>query len=247
MENILNNCLITGESGIPKKWKTRVQCRLCNDYNLNVFLKLTPTPPANHFVLEPFVQDTIPLDVCICDKCSHIQLLQMVDPEYQYSNYFYVSSTSSLMTNHLKTSVNSFVSELGVSKTDDWILEIGANDGVCVKHLLDQKYNVVGIDPAKNINQRHDLPIVCDFFGSGVLDFFKEKYNPFKLIFAFHCCAHIENIQDVFQTVYQLLDDSGTFIMEVGYFYEVFKNNLFQKQLFLKNDCVCSAKKTLNG
>jgi len=212
---------------LPKKWKTRVQCRLCNDYNLKVFLKLTPTPPANHFVLEPFVQETIPLDVCICDKCSHIQLLQMVDPAYQYSNYFYVSSTSSLMTNHLKTSVNRFVSEVGVSKTDDWILEIGANDGVCVKHLLDQKYNVVGIDPAKNINQRHDLPIVCDFFGSGVLDFFKEKYNPFKLIFAFHCCAHIENIQDVFQTVYQLLDDSGTFIVEVGYFYEVFKNNLF--------------------
>ena len=47
------------------------------------------------------------------------------------------------------------------------------------------------------------------------------------LIYAFHCCAHIENIQDVFKTIYELLDGCGSFIMEVGYFYEVFKNNLF--------------------
>jgi len=56
---------------------------------------------------------------------------------------------------------------------------------------------------------------------------FKTTYGLFKLIYAFHCCAHIEDIQDVFKTVYELLDDSGTFVMEVGYFYEVFKNNLF--------------------
>ena len=31
----------------------------------------------------------------------------------------------------------------------------------------------------------------------------------------------------MFKTIYELLDDDGTFIMEVGYFYEVFKNKLF--------------------
>ena len=47
------------------------------------------------------------------------------------------------------------------------------------------------------------------------------------MVYAFHCCAHIENINDVFNTIYEILDDNGTFIMEVGYFYDVFKTNTF--------------------
>ena len=210
-----------------KKWSNRNICRLCNSYNLQIFFKLEPTPPANHFVSEPKHQDVIPLDICMCQDCKHIQLLQIVDPEYQYSTYLYVSSTSNTMTNHLKNNVLKFTDILNLTKTCN-ILEIGANDGVCIKQLLDNGFiNVVGIDPASNINERHNLPIICDFFGSNVVEKLRQKYNNFKLIYAFHCCAHIENIQDVFQSIYALLDDDGTFIMEVGYFYEVFKKKLF--------------------
>ena len=207
-----------------KKWKKREICRLCNSYNIFPFFNLEPTPPANHFVSNPILQEVIPLDICICQDCNHIQLLEIVDTEYQYSNYFYVSSTSNTMTTHLKQSVIKFTQLLNIRKTDH-ILEIGANDGVCVKELLDNGFlNIIGIDPAININKRHALPIICDFFGSNILDKLTNKY---KLIYAFHCCAHIENIQDVFKTIYTLLDDNGSFIMEVGYFYEVFKNKLF--------------------
>jgi dTDP-4-dehydrorhamnose reductase len=207
-----------------KKWKKREICRLCNSYNIFPFFNLEPTPPANHFVSTPISQEVIPLDICICQECNHIQLLEIVDPSYQYSNYFYVSSTSNTMTTHLKNSVIHFTNILNINKNDH-ILEIGANDGVCVKHLLDNEYiNIIGVDPASNINKRHNLPIICDFFGSNILDKLNNKY---KLIYAFHCCAHIENIQDVFQTVYKLLDGDGSFIMEVGYFYEVFKNKCF--------------------
>ena len=76
---------------ITKKWYNRDKCRLCNNFNLKIFLKLEPTPPANHFVSEPIQQENIPLDVCICENCNHIQLIQIVDTSYQYLNYFYVS------------------------------------------------------------------------------------------------------------------------------------------------------------
>lgn len=210
-----------------KKWSNREKCRFCDKYNLHIFFKLEPTPPANHFTKNKSNQETIPLDVAICKDCKHIQLIQIVDPEFQYSNYFYVSSTSNTMTQHLKKNVLDFTKMLNIDKSDN-ILEIGANDGLCVKHLLDNGFtNIIGIDPASNINKRHNLPIICDFFGSNSLKNFKDKYNSFKLIYAFHCCAHIEDINDVFSTVYKLLDNDGAFIMEVGYFYDVFKNKLF--------------------
>ena len=224
IQNINYNKIHTDKSNC---WKNRVCCRLCKQYNVYTFFKLEKTPLANHFILNPTKQELIPLDVAICQDCKHIQLIQIVEPEIQYTNYMYVSSTSNTMVNHLKNSVTKFTNELNL-KLDDNILEIGANDGVCIRHLLDRGFNnVIGIDPAKNINQRHHLPIICDFFGSNSLDVLKNKFNSFKMIYAFHCCAHIENLDDVFDTIYKLLDEDGSFIMEVGYFYEVFKNKLF--------------------
>ena len=203
----------------------RERCRLCNSYNLHTFYKLNPTPPANSFVLTPIKQHLISLDVATCLDCNHIQLLQIIDPSILYSNYLYVSSTSSTMVNHLKSNVSQFINELNIN-VNDYILEIGANDGVCIQHLLDCGYlNVIGVDPAQNIKKRNNLPIICDFFGSSMISLLQK--NPFKLIYAFHCCAHIENIQDVFNSVFTLLNDDGVFIMEVGYFYEVFKNYYF--------------------
>jgi dTDP-4-dehydrorhamnose reductase len=209
-----------------KRWENRESCRLCNGYNLQVFLNLEPTPQANHFVMKPTPQEVIPLDIGLCTDCNHVQLIQKVDPAFQYSNYLYVSSTSNKMTDHLKNTVLDLTKDLGLEK-HDFILEIGANDGVCIKQLMEDGFtNVVGVDPAENINKRHKLPILCDFFGSKMVPRLKE-YGPCKLIYAFHCCAHIEEIQDVFSAISQLLAPDGVFMMEVGYFYEVFKNNCF--------------------
>jgi dTDP-4-dehydrorhamnose reductase len=219
-----NNKQIISEN--KKLWKYREKCRLCNSTKLTTFFNLEPTPPANHYLDKQIYQEKIPLDISICENCKHIQLLEIVEPSYLYSNYLYVSSASNTMINHLHNSVKYFSETLNLSKNDN-ILEIGANDGTCVSYLLNNGFkNTIGIDPAKNINTRHNLPIICDFFGSNCLDKLKQ-YAKFKLIFGFHCFAHIENIQDIFNTIYELLDDSGVFIMEVGYFYEVFKNKLF--------------------
>ena len=216
----MQSTIYTSKNKQASCWSNRTQCRLCNSSELYVFFNLEPTPLANHFISKPVAQDKIPLDISICNKCKHIQLIQIVDPKIQYSDYFYVSSTSNTMINHLKENVIFFTKSL--SKNDN-ILEIGANDGVCIKYLLDNGYtNTIGIDPAMNINKRHNLPIICDYFGSHI-----QFKNKFKLIYAFHCCAHIENIQDVFNTIYDILEDDGSFIMEVGYFYEIFKNKSF--------------------
>jgi dTDP-4-dehydrorhamnose reductase len=212
---------------IKTHWLKRNACRLCSSFNINIFYNLEPTPPANHFITEPMNQEKIPLDVAICHECKHVQLMQVLEPAFLYSHYFYVSSTSLGMTKHLQYSIINFTTILGLDKNAN-ILEIGANDGVCIKELLDNGFeNVLGIDPAINIHSRHNLPIICDFFGSKSKEQIQNKYNNFKLIYAFHCLAHIEDIQDVFKTIYELLTHDGVFVMEVGYFYEVFRTKQF--------------------
>jgi dTDP-4-dehydrorhamnose reductase/SAM-dependent methyltransferase len=221
-----NNYVIKNEKIENSIWQNRERCRLCDSIEIDIFFKLNPTPQANHFVNKPVNQEKIPLDICICNKCKHIQLLQIVNPSFQYSNYLYVTSASKTMINHILNSIEIFLNKFNVKKTDN-ILEIGANDGTGIKYLIENGYNnSVGVDPAENIND-NSLPIICDYFSSDILKYEKINKGSFKLIYGFHCCAHIENIQDVFSTVYNLLTDDGIFIMEVGYFYEVYKNHLF--------------------
>jgi dTDP-4-dehydrorhamnose reductase len=227
MSNISRTILPLIKEDKPTCWSIRKTCRLCKKDNLNNFFILEPTPPANHFIKTPKTQDKIPLDLSKCENCNHIQLREILDPVFLYNDYFYVSSTSNAMTTHLKNSIIQFTKFLNLNK-DANILEIGANDGVCIKELLENEYtNVIGIDPAININSRHSLPIICDFFGSKSKDVILSKYTSYKLIFAFHCMAHIEDIQDVFKTIFDILDANGVFIMEVGYFYEVFRTKQF--------------------
>jgi SAM-dependent methyltransferase len=235
MNKSLSNDVILGGTGmIDTKcenienyiWKNREKCRLCDSTEINIFFNLNPTPQANHFVNKPIIQEKIPLDICICNKCKHIQLLQILNPSFQYSNYLYITSASKTMVNHILNSIEIFLDKFNIKKTDN-ILEIGANDGTGIKYLIENGYNnSIGIDPAENINN-HSLPIICDYFSSDIFKYEKINKISYKLIYGFHCCAHIENIQDVFSTVYNLLTNDGIFIMEVGYFYEVYKNHLF--------------------
>lgn len=212
---------------ITEDWINREKCRLCESHQLHIFFNLEPTPQANHFVKTPISQQIIPLDICICNKCKHIQLLQILKQSFQYSYYLYITSASNYMVKHITSNIDFFLNNFNIKKSD-CILEIGANDGTGIRFLLENGYyNSIGIDPAENINNTHTLPIICDFFGSNILNNEKFKKNTFKLIYAFHCCAHIEDIQDVFYSIYNLLADDGIFIMEVGYFYEVYKNHLF--------------------
>ena len=225
--NYESKIILKDETHINTIWKKRTKCRLCNSSDLFTFYKLIDTPPANHFVKDKLYQERIPLSLTKCNKCSHIQLLEIINPSYLYSNYYYVSSTSKTMIEHLKTMVINFTTRFNIHKNDN-ILEIGSNDGTSIKSLIDYGFsNVIGVDPAENLKEKHDLPIICDFFGKNILINSDIIGKKFKLIFSFHACAHIEDIQDVFETVYKLLDDDGVFIIEVGYFGEVVRQKNF--------------------
>ena len=90
----------------------RSKCRLCGGTQLSLVLKLEPTPPANAFITESqldYPQETYPLDVFFCEKCYHVQLLDVVDPSVLFENYVYVSGTSSVFIKHFEEYVSSII------------------------------------------------------------------------------------------------------------------------------------------
>ena len=168
-------------------YRIRDNCRLCNSNKITKTFSLQPTPPANAFVKKEqlnTIQECFPLDVYQCESCFHVQLLLVVDPEFLFNEYVYVSGTSKIFINHFKKYAHDIIDEYNIS-ADSLIIEIGSNDGTLLKFFKNSGMRVLGVDPAINIannateNGIKTLPL---FFNSKVANSINSKYGLAKVI-----------------------------------------------------------------
>ena len=210
----------------------RDRCRLCECNDLERVFQLTPTPPANAFVPPKklsIVQKCFPLDVYQCVNCSHVQLLIVIDPEYLFQDYVYVSGTSPVFVKHFKEYAESIVSYFGIPK-DSFIVDIGSNDGTLLKFFQDYGMRVLGIDPAIEIAKKateegiETLPL---FFGNELACNIRDERGPATVIAANNVFAHSDNLIGFAQAVRELLAWDGVFVFEVSYLVDVYERVLF--------------------
>ena len=92
--------------------------------------------------------ESYPLGIAFCPECSHAQLTHFVPPENLFTDYLYASGTSITLKNYFAWFAKKIRYEFGENLH---ILEIGSNDGSLLDKLTDEKFSVVGVDPAKNL------------------------------------------------------------------------------------------------
>lgn len=205
-------------------------CRLCNSNNLHKILDLGDTPPGNNLKDKAIVQKKFPLQVYFCRDCSHSQLGHVVHPSYLFqSNYTYLSSISDVFLKHLEKYANKIINRIKLS-SHSLVVDIGSNDGSCLNFFKKKNIRVVGVDPAKNIAaiaNKNGIETIPSFFNSKVVKKILSTYGEVDLITSHNCLAHIDNLSQIFSLSKKLLSKNGVMVLEVGYFYEVLKNNWF--------------------
>ena len=70
----------------------KYNCRLCQSEDIISVFKLASTPPANAFISRDKLkikQKKYPLEIFFCNKCSHVQLTDVVDPKELFENYVF--------------------------------------------------------------------------------------------------------------------------------------------------------------
>jgi SAM-dependent methyltransferase len=206
---------------------------MCNSSSLSKAMVLTPTPPGNDFLTEEELgrnEDIYPLDLYFCSECFHIQLGHVVDPKILYQkNYTYVSATSNHFVNHLENYAKEMIERFKL-KEGSIVVDIGSNDGTCLSFFKSSGMNVLGIDPATEVAQianKNGIETVSDFFNYEVAVELQKKYGNVDFITSHNACAHIDNLIDVIKGVELLLKKDGVFVLEVGYFVDVFNNTWF--------------------
>ena len=145
-------------------------CRLCKNKSLSRVLELEPTPAGNNFLTKKEKLENnepiFPLELFFCDNCFHIQLGHIVEPDHLFKNYHFVSGTSQVNIEHFQNYAEDIISKYNLKK-GSFIVDVGSNDGTCLKAFKERGMRVLGIDPAENIAEiaiSNGIPTIPDFF-----------------------------------------------------------------------------------
>jgi len=216
-----------------KEFKKINKCRLCNSTNLNQIISFGKVPLGNNLQRSKKLSleaNRYPLGLSNCCKCEHYQLTHEVSSKLLYAtNYTYLTGISSSFIDHFKEYVD-WVEKKCKLKRNAKILDIGSNDGTCLKAFKKKKFSTIGIDPAKLPSQlanKNKIKTYNYFFNSKSSEIIFNKEGKFDFITSHNVFAHIDNLQLVFKNIFFLLKEDGYLCFEIGYFIKVMQNNLF--------------------
>jgi len=214
-------------------YHVRNSCRLCGGSALDVVLQLESTPAANDFVLPDQIskpQEVFPLYLVQCMHCDHVQLPVVLSPQILFSNYVYVSGTSSKFVKHFENYALEMIQRFNL-KPGDLVVDIGSNDGTLLRFFKNAGMRVVGVDPAQLISEHATLSgieTLCAFFDRLTANAILSKHGYASLVLANNVFAHADDLAEIAHGVRDLLHpDSGWFVFEVQYLVDMVENTLF--------------------
>jgi len=203
-------------------------CRVCHEDALSPFLDLGAMPPANAFLDAPDDQETaIPLEVVVCENCSHVQLQHTVDPEVLFSDYHYFSSASTPLLDHYGDYAETVTDRY--LDPEDLVVEIGSNDGVLLRQF-GPEIETLGVDPAENVAEvarEHGVETITSLFDPSVARQIREERGAAQAICANNVVGHVHDLHGLMTGVDALLADDGVFVVEVPYLVDLLSNHQF--------------------
>lgn len=206
--------------------KHRQTCRICGNPHLVDVLDLGDQYLQGSFVKAGQPQPStrkIPTKLVRCDvsrfqeACGAVQMSVTTSPTVLYRSYWYRSSVSQTMRDHLKgivDQVNQTVTLRGRGDRVSSVLDIASNDGTLLGFYSDD-LNKWGIDPsdiARNTG-RNSTTIINDCFPTRKLDP-EARFDAITTIAMFY---DIDDPIDFVKHVEKHLTPEGIWIVEVAY------------------------------
>ena len=207
----------------------KFECRSCGNTNLKRVVSLGYQPLANNLIKNKNDKTELyPLEMNYCEKCHNCQLSVSVDPKKMFSNYLYTSSTSKVFRDHFVKATKNYIKNFKLKPKKSYIIDIGSNDGVALKPFKDLNFkNILGVEPAKNLAKNANKNKIKTFNGFLNKKNLKKIKKGANLILASNVFAHSDNLHEMAECMFKLLDKKGTIIIEVQYLLNTLKDLTF--------------------
>jgi SAM-dependent methyltransferase len=215
------------------KYRLIEQCRLCDSSNLEPCFDFGDVPLGNNLADcrgDALIADRYPLSVNRCVSCDHFQLAVAVAPEKLYAtNYTYLSGVGKSFVLHFEEYA-AWVQERCNFQTDALVVDVGSNDGTCLKEFKKLGFKVCGVDPASapaQLANEAGIHTLNSFFDEAAVDEIIAVHGKADFVTSHNVLAHVDDLGAVFRNIYRLLKTGGHLCFEIGYFSQVMKNGCF--------------------
>ncbi len=199
-------------------------CRICYSKDIVDILDLGNQPTANQLIKNIKQKEKkFPLKLVLCKKCKTLQLSTTVSSKYLFSKYLWVTETSDVAKKYSEIFYKRIKKKFGKSKPN-YVLEIASNDGTFLKTFKNNKINVLGVDPAKNISKianKKGIKTISKFFDEKLATKIKYKYGKPEIIIARNVIPHVEEIHDVVKGISKIASKKSIVVIEFHYLKEI--------------------------
>lgn len=209
------------------------ECRLCSSVGLERLVDFGSVPLGNNLQQTreaAAATQNYPLELHRCGACGHFQLGHAVAPEILYAtNYTYLSGIGASFVRHF-AGYAEWAEQAARLAPGNFVVDVGSNDGTCLKAFQQRGCRVVGVDPASlasGIANEQGVETLNTFFGDEAVDEILARHGPADFVTSHNVLAHVDDLAGVFRNVHRLLRDGGHFGFEIGYFREVLRQGCF--------------------
>ncbi len=181
------------------------------------FLDLGMQPLANKYLKRPRKLDrknneVYHLEVMFNTKTKLVSLNKKIPVKKMFNNkYPYRSSMSKTMPKAFKKLSKNIIKRFKPKK----ILEIGSNDGALIQNFKKEK--AVCVEPCGNlakITKRKGFFTYSNYWNINLSKKIKRKFNFIDVIYSANTITHIENLDNVFKAITNVLSKNGVLIIE---------------------------------
>jgi len=214
-------------------YRTIDKCRVCGSQHLTSILSLGDLYVSD-FIDSPDKTAGIkaPLELVLCNAkdggCGLLQLKHTVSNEAMYRNYWYRSGINKTMTDELN-GIAEKAAAIANLKAQDYVIDIGANDGTLLRGYKVPSLNTVGFEPALNLepyNKQGTTKIIADFFDQSA---WQKEYGEAKAkaITAIGMFYDLDDPNTFVDDVAKCLDDEGLLVIQMMYLPSFLERNAF--------------------
>jgi len=210
----------------------RKTCVLCAGDELEIVFRLAATPVADHFITREQLksqQPIFPLDLGFCRTCAHVQLMDVVNPDFLFKDYVYATSTSLNMVKHFEVLSLELIDTFAVPE-GSLVVDIGSNDGSLLKAFQARGMVVLGIDPATRTAElatAAGIETWARFYDEAIAADILEAKGKASVVTANNVFAHSDHLFEMARGVRKILADDAIFVFEVSYLPHIIDRNLF--------------------
>ena len=167
-----------------------IKCAFCENQSLDLVMDFGKNALAGGFLSkDQFSSEKFyPMRLCFCSNCFAVQIIDQIEPDELFTDYFYFSSSIGTLSSHFQQHAKEMVARFLSNPSQSSVLEFGCNDGVLLKPLAKENIGtVIGIDPATNvINSIKEEGVITinDFLNTESAKKIINQFGKMNLIFA---------------------------------------------------------------